>query len=58
MDDADWFLYVEDDLLLTDSVMLEKLEYFNGGAPDGSVLLSHRYEFWRGRRSRWTCAPS
>jgi hypothetical protein len=48
--DADWFLYLEDDLVLTDSLLLEKLEYFNAGAPEGFVLLPHRFELWKGRK--------
>src|SRR5207237_2534782 len=31
-DDVDWFLYLEDDLVLGDSLFLEKLEYFASGA--------------------------
>jgi hypothetical protein len=49
-DDADWFLYTEDDVVLVDGLVLEKLRYFNDGAPDGAVLLPHRYELWRGRK--------
>ena len=48
--DADWFLYTEDDIVLGDSLVLEKLRYFNEGAPDGAVLLPHRYELWQGRK--------
>lgn len=47
---ADWFLYLEDDILLEDSLVLEKLSYFNDHAPPDALLLPHRYEFWRGRR--------
>ncbi|HEY7422224.1 MAG TPA: hypothetical protein VH541_09445 [Gaiellaceae bacterium] len=49
-EDADWFLYLEDDLVLGDSFFLEKLEYFNAGAPARSVLLPNRYELWQGRK--------
>jgi hypothetical protein len=49
-DEADWFLYLEDDLVLGDALLLEKLEYFNSGAPEGSLLLPHRYELWKGRK--------
>jgi hypothetical protein len=48
---ADWFLYLEDDVLLEDALVLEKLSYFNSGAPPNALLLPHRYEFWRGRRT-------
>ena len=49
-DAADWFLYVEDDIVLSDSLLLEKLEYFNSGAPPNAVLLPHRYELMDGRK--------
>jgi hypothetical protein len=49
-DDADWFIYTEDDIVLVDGLFLEKLRYFNDGAPDGAVLLPHRYELWKGRK--------
>ncbi len=48
--DVDWFVYLEDDLVLGDSLLLEKLAYFNDGAPPEALLLPHRYEFWRGRK--------
>lgn len=47
---ADWFLYLEDDILLEDSLVLDKLSYFSENAPRDALLLPHRYEFWRGRR--------
>ena len=47
---GDWFLYLEDDLVISDSLWLEKLEYFNGAAPAEAVLLPHRYELWNGRK--------
>lgn len=49
-DEFDWFLYLEDDLLLSDGLVLEKLAYFNAGAPREALLLPHRYEFWEGRK--------
>jgi hypothetical protein len=49
-DDADWFLYFEDDVVLGDSLLLEKLAYFNDGAPPEALLIPHRYELWNGRR--------
>jgi hypothetical protein len=48
---ADWFLYLEDDILVADSLLLEKLDYFNGAAPPDALLLPHRYELWRGRKT-------
>jgi hypothetical protein len=50
-DEFDWFFYLEDDLVLGDSLVLEKLDYFNDGAPASAVLLPHRYELWNGRKS-------
>lgn len=50
VDEFDWFFYLEDDLVLGDSLLLEKLAYFNGNAPNEAVLLPHRYEFWQGRK--------
>jgi hypothetical protein len=49
--DADWFLYSEDDILLADSLVLEKLAFFNESAPGGALLLPHRYELWRGTKT-------
>jgi hypothetical protein len=49
-EEFDWFFYLEDDLILGDSLLLEKLTYFNAGAPPGAVLLPHRYELWNGRK--------
>jgi hypothetical protein len=46
----DWFLYLEDDLVVSDSLWLEKLAYFNDSAPPRAVLLPHRYELWNGRK--------
>jgi hypothetical protein len=50
-DTTDWFLYLEDDILLSDPLVLDKLSYFNAGAPEEALLLPHRYEYWRGRRT-------
>ncbi len=50
VDDVDWFIYIEDDLVLGESLLLEKLEYFNNGAPAEALLLPHRYEFSQGRK--------
>lgn len=48
--ETDWFLYLEDDLVLHDSLFLEKLAYFNDAAPEQAVLLPHRYELLRGEK--------
>lgn len=44
IDAHDWFVYTEDDIVLRDSAILEKLAGFNAAAGDGAVLLPHRYE--------------
>ncbi len=47
VDDFDWFIFLEDDIILQDSFLLEKLERFNtkvGLTRD--VLLPNRYELW------------
>lgn len=49
--DRDWFMFLEDDMLVNDALLLDKLAYFNSGAPEGSVLLPHRYEYLRGERT-------
>jgi hypothetical protein len=49
-EDGDWFLYTEDDIVLADSLLLEKLDYFNSGAPADAVLLPHRYELRDGQK--------
>ena len=50
IDEADWFLYLEDDLVLSDSLFIEKLAYFNSVAPDEALLIPNRYELWNGRK--------
>ena len=50
VDDADWFVYTEDDLVLNDGLVLGKLEYFESGAPADALLLPHRVEYWNGRK--------
>lgn len=47
----DWYVYVEDDIVLRDSAMLEKLAAFNAMAGDAAVLLPHRYELDGGRKT-------
>jgi hypothetical protein len=48
---ADWFLYLEDDIVLDDGMLLDKLAFFEQGAPPEALLLPHRYEFWHGRKT-------
>lgn len=52
VDDFDWFIFLEDDILLQDSFFLEKLEKFNtkvGLVRD--VLLPNRYELWEVKKT-------
>jgi hypothetical protein len=49
--DRDWFMFLEDDIVATDVLLLEKLAYFNAGAPPGTLLLPHRYEYFEGERT-------
>jgi hypothetical protein len=51
-DDFDWFVFLEDDLVLSDQLLLEKLAFFNDAAPEDAVLLPHRYEISKGRKVR------
>lgn len=44
-EDFDWFLFLEDDLVLTDACFLQKLEEFNHRSPyPDALLVPHRYE--------------
>ena len=47
----DWFLYLEDDMVFADGLLLEKLHFFNEGAPAHALLLPLRYEMWNGRKT-------
>lgn len=50
--DFDWFLFIEDDIVIQDSLFLEKLEKFNQNCGnDRAVLLPNRYEIWEGNKS-------
>lgn len=47
VDDFDWFIFLEDDIIVQDSFLLEKLERFNTKAGlERDVLLPNRYELW------------
>lgn len=47
VDDFDWFIFLEDDIILQDSFLLEKLGKFNTKVGlKRDVLLPHRYELW------------
>jgi hypothetical protein len=51
IDEFDWFLYLEDDMVFADGLLLEKLEFFNEGGPDDALLLPRQYEMWDGRKT-------
>lgn len=52
VDQFDWFLFIEDDIVLHDSYILEKLAKFQSKCGyDHAVLLPNRYEFWEGTKS-------
>lgn len=50
VDDFDWFLYVEDDVVIHDSSYLDKLAFFNRHTPPEALLLPHRYEMNQGKK--------
>lgn len=50
-DDFDWFLFLEDDILVHDGFFVEKLHWFNELLADGQyLLLPHRYEINKGKK--------
>jgi hypothetical protein len=51
IDEFDWFLYLEDDMVFTDGLLLEKLDFFNQGAPRDSLLLPRQYEMMNGSKT-------
>lgn len=47
VEEFDWFVFLEDDIILHDSFILEKLEKFNtNGGSERDILLPNRYELW------------
>ena len=51
VDAFDWFLFLEDDILIQDSYILEKLEKFNANCGSKRALLfPNRYELWEGTK--------
>ena len=48
-EDFDYFMFMEDDILLSDSWFLEKIKQFNQSSPSPNyVLLPHRFEYFKG----------
>ena len=51
VDEFDWFLFLEDDIILYDSYLLEKLEKFNTNSGyERAILFPNRYELWEGTK--------
>lgn len=51
VDEFDWFLFLEDDIILHDSYILEKLEKFSANCgSDRDLLFPNRYELWEGTK--------
>ncbi|WP_293121940.1 hypothetical protein [Microcoleus sp. bin38.metabat.b11b12b14.051] len=51
VEEFDWFLFIEDDIVLYDSFTLEKLEKFNQQSGyDNAILYPNRYEMYQGTK--------
>ena len=51
VNDYDYFLFTEDDVLMSDSWFLEKIKKFNFYSPyKNYVLVSHRFEYFNGNK--------
>lgn len=49
--EADWFIALEDDIVIQDATFLDKLAFFNAAIMEPTALLMpHRYETWQGRK--------
>ncbi|MEG5035854.1 hypothetical protein QUB37_14695 [Microcoleus sp. AT3-A2] len=47
----DWFLFIEDDIVLYDAFILEKLENFNRQSGyENAILYPHRFEMYQGTK--------
>ncbi len=48
----DWFLCIEDDIVINDSYLLNKLEEFNkASGKNNALLIPNRYEMWKGNKT-------
>jgi hypothetical protein len=45
MDDHDWFLFLEDDIVIHDGAFLRKVQEFHRNAGPRDLLMPHRYEY-------------
>ncbi len=51
VDEFDWFLFIEDDIILYDSFTIEKLEKFNQQSGyENAILYPNRYEMYEGTK--------
>ncbi len=52
VNDYDWFMFIEDDIVISDSRFLDKLARFNQyGDRNDRLLFPNRYEMYEGRKS-------
>ena len=52
IDEFDWFLFIEDDIIIHDAYFLEKLEKFNKACGyENAILLPNRYEMCQGTKN-------
>lgn len=50
--DFDWYIFIEDDIVISDSLFLEKVSSFCRYTPRHNMLLfPHRYEMYNGKKS-------
>jgi hypothetical protein len=45
IDDHDWFLFIEDDIVIHDAAFLRKVQEFHRNAGPRDLLMPHRYEY-------------
>jgi hypothetical protein len=45
IDDHDWFLFIEDDIVIHDAAFLQKMQDFHRHAGPRDLLMPHRYEY-------------
>lgn len=51
VEEFEWFLFIEDDIILSDSFTLEKLEKFNQQSGyENAILYPNRYEMYQGTK--------
>ena len=45
IDDHEWFLFIEDDIVIHDAAFLRKMQEFHRNAGPRDLLMPHRYEY-------------